>query len=89
MADLEHAPLAQDQDIDFALVPNAASDAEIDPNWLELRGGSTLPSLYMPPSMPGEHSAALRAVAAILVGVFVAATAAGVCLTYGAPHNPF
>jgi len=70
-------------------VPEVPHDAEIDPHFLELRGGSDLPAGYMPPSMPGSHSTGLRVVALVLIGIFVAATAAGVCLTYGAPHNPF
>ena len=84
----DHADL-RTADLSFGDVPAAGRDAEVDPNWLRLRGESTLPSLYMPPSMPGEHSGGLRVVALILVAVFIAATAAGVCLTYGAPHNPF
>jgi hypothetical protein len=70
-------------------VPDVPREAEIDPHFLDLRGGADLPALYMPPAMPGRHSSGIRAVALILIGIFVAATAAGVCLTYGAPHNPF
>ena len=64
-------------------VPAADADAEIDPHWTELRGSSALPPTYLPPSMPGRHSPATRITAAVLIGVFVLATALGVCLTYG------
>lgn len=70
-------------DEDFASIPAADPDAEIDPHWLELRGTSNLPPTYMPPAMPGRHSRSSRVVAVVLIAVFVAATAAGVCLTYG------
>jgi hypothetical protein len=45
-----------------------------------------LPISYMPPAMPGPHRPVLRVIAVVLVCVFVSATAAGVCLTYGAPY---
>ena len=73
-------PMTHDE---YAHVPAAGRDAEIDPHWLELRGTSTLPPTYMPPSMPGTHSRLARAVAVGLIAVFVVATATGVCLTYG------
>ena len=68
---------------DFAHVPSADRDAEIDPHWLELRGDGILPPTYMPPSMPGAHSRFARVTAVIVTAVFLIATAAGVCLTYG------
>jgi hypothetical protein len=68
---------------DFADVPSADRGAEIDPHWLDLRGPSTLPPTYMPPSMPGSHSRFVRVTAVVVTGVFLIATAAGVCLTYG------
>jgi hypothetical protein len=68
---------------DFAHVPSADRDAEIDPHWLDLRGSSMLPPTYMPPSMAGSHSRFARITAVIVVVVFLVATAAGVCLTYG------
>ena len=68
---------------DYLNIPDADRDAVIDPHWLDLRGKSALPPVYMPPSMPGEHSAWIRVVALVLVAVFLGATAAGVCLTYG------
>ncbi len=37
----------------------------------------------MPPSMPGSHSRFARVTAVIVTAVFLIATAAGVCLTYG------
>jgi hypothetical protein len=69
-----------------SFVPDVEDDAVVDPHWLDLRGGSPLPAVYMPPAMPGVRSGWMRAVALLLVGVFVAATIAGVCLTYGPPH---
>ena len=68
---------------EYAQVPAADRDAEIDPHWLELRGTSALPPTYMPPSMTGAHSRLARTVAVVLIAVFVIATAVGVCLTYG------
>ena len=68
---------------DFAHVPSADPDSEVDPYWLALRGDSTLPPTYLPPSMPGEHSRFVRATAVAVTAVFLIATAAGVCLTYG------
>jgi hypothetical protein len=67
----------------YSHVPPADPDAEIDPHWLEFRGASPLPVTYLPPSMQGRHSPTSRIVAAVLIGVFLLATAAGVCLTYG------
>ncbi len=72
-------------DRDFAEVPAVAPDAVVDPHWLELRGDSLLPSLYMPPTMAGQRSPLMRMVATALIGVFMLATALGVCLTYGPP----
>ncbi|MBK9739943.1 MAG: hypothetical protein IPO93_10590 [Actinobacteria bacterium] len=68
----------------YSQVPAADTTAEIDPHWLDLRGSSALPITYLPPSMPGRHSRTTRVVAVVLTGVFLLATAAGVCLTYGA-----
>ena len=68
---------------DYANVPSADRDAEVDPHWLELRGSSALPPTYMPPSMPGTHSRPARVTAVVVTAVFLIATAAGVCLTYG------
>jgi hypothetical protein len=67
----------------FEDVPSADPDAALDPHWSDMRGGSNLPAVYMPPSMPGHHSRWLRLMALGLTVMFFAATAAGVCLTYG------
>ncbi len=69
----------------FADVPAAEDDAELDPHWVELRGSSPLPAGYMPPSMPGARRPWQRIVAVGLTAMFLVATAAGVCLTYGPP----
>jgi hypothetical protein len=71
--------------LDFADVPNVDPSAEVDPHWLELRGDSLLPSLYMPAPMAGRHSSLMRMVASALIGVFMLATTLGICLTYGPP----
>lgn len=68
---------------EYANVPSAEPGAEVDPHWLELRGTAALPPTYMPPSMPGSHSRFARVTAVIITAVFLIATAAGVCLTYG------
>ena len=68
---------------DFAHVPSADPGAEVDPHWLDLRGSATLPPTYLPPAMPGSHSRFARVTAIVVVAVFLVATAAGVCLTYG------
>ena len=75
-------------EVEFGDVPDAGPSAVLDPHWLELRGGSVLPAVYMPPAMSGprRRPAWLRAMAVVLVAVFLGATAAGVCLTYGPPH---
>jgi hypothetical protein len=73
----------------FADVPNVEPDAVVDPFWLQLRGDSLLPTLYMPPAMPGRHSTAMRMMAVVLIAVFMLATALGICLTYGPPNRPF
>ena len=72
-------------DITFADVPSADADAVVDPNWLRLRGDSLLPTLYMPPAMAGRQPGWMRAMAVVLIGVFLLATALGLCLTYGPP----
>jgi hypothetical protein len=73
-------------DIAFADVPQPDANAVVDPNWLRLRDDSLLPSLYMPPSMAGRRPAWMRAMALVLIGVFLLATALGLCLTYGLPN---
>ena len=69
----------------FADVPQPAPDAVVDPNWLRLRGDSLLPSVYMPPAMVGSRPAWMRAMAVVLIGIFLLATVLGLCLTYGPP----
>jgi hypothetical protein len=71
--------------LDFSDVPAADDAAVVDPHWLQLRGDSLLPSLYMPPTMAGKRSALMRLVASGLIAVFTLATTLGVCLTYGPP----
>lgn len=69
----------------FQDVPAADESAEPDPHARALRGHGDLPASYMPPAMAGPRSNWARVVALVLIGVFVSATAAGVCLTYGPP----
>ena len=73
-------------DIAFADVPAADPSAVVDPNWLRLRGDSLLPSIYMPPAMVGSRPTWMRAIALGLIGIFLLATALGICLTYGPPN---
>jgi hypothetical protein len=88
LAEIAEPDSAIDLDLDFEAVPTAERDAEIDPFWLELRGESLLPSLYMPPTMAGRRSTLMRVVASGLIGVFMLATSLGICLTYGPPTWP-
>jgi hypothetical protein len=69
-------------------VPDAGPDVPVDPFWLDLRSGAVLPMSYMPPAMAGptRRPPWLRATALVVVAMFVLATAAGVCLTYGPSH---
>jgi|GEM_PF-1897323 len=80
---------AVDVRVQYAAVPDPDPDAVVDPNWLSLRGQSGLPMVYLPPAMAGRRPGWLRVAALFLIGVFVAATAAGVCLTYGPPSHLF
>ncbi|MGV1037672.1 MAG: hypothetical protein ACOYD0_11710 [Candidatus Nanopelagicales bacterium] len=73
------------EDQRFQDVPSADETAEPDPYARALSGHGDLPASYMPPAMTGPRSNWARAVALVLIGVFVSATAAGVCLTYGPP----
>ena len=72
-------------DLEFSDIPDAGPEAVLDPHWLELRAGAVLPAVYMPPAMPGPtpRSPWLRMISIVLVVMFVGATSAGVCLTYG------
>lgn len=44
---------------------------------------STLPSAYLPGSMPGPHKPWQGVVAVLLIIAFLAITALGFCITYG------
>jgi hypothetical protein len=44
-----------------------------------------LPQFYMPPTMAGRRSTAMRITASIVISVFMLATTLGICLTYGGP----
>ncbi len=70
-------------------VPSAEPDAILDPHWLELQGTPALPEIYLPPAMPGGQPPWRKVVAIALCSVFVLATAAGVCLTYGPSYFPW
>jgi hypothetical protein len=85
--DVEYAATTPTQE--FGDVPNADPAAVVDPHWLQLRGDSLLPTLYMPPTMAGQRSPAMRVLATVLIAVFVLATALGLCLTYGPPGQIF
>ena len=54
--------------LDYASVPAAERDAVVDPHWLDLRSGSTLPAVYLPPAMAGRRRLWTRIVAVALVG---------------------
>lgn len=77
------ADVSTEADADFAAVPAADESAVPDPLLSHLRGSNAMPLSYLPPAMAGRRPQWIRAIALILVGVFITATAAGVCLTYG------
>jgi hypothetical protein len=56
---------------------------EEDPHFRELLRTSRLPQAYLPAAMAGPQKPWVRAAAAVVVGIFVLATALGICLTYG------
>ena len=66
-------------------VPDPEPGSEPDPHWLELRDAqrTKLPESYLPPVMPGPRPSWTRAAALLLIAIFLGATVAGVCLTYG------
>lgn len=72
-------------DVPYDQVPAAGPEAEIDTRYVEMRGGTTLPRTYLPPSMSGNQPQWIRVVALVVIAMFLGATAAGVCLTYGPP----
>jgi|GEM_PF-1138017 len=76
-------------DLAYADVPLAADDAVADPFYLQLRGSTGLGEVYLPAAMGGAATRPrwLRLSAVGLVVVFLLATAAGVCLTYGPPTS--
>lgn len=80
-------PVDVGPELRFAEVPSAERSAVVDPVWLAHRTGSGLPESYLPPVAPGALSRSPwpRVVALLLIGIFLTATAAGVCLTYGPP----
>ena len=57
--------------------------AEVDPHWLALQGGSTLPTSYLPPSTGGPQPGWRKAAAWGLIVMITTTTAGGICLTYG------
>lgn len=69
--------------VEYDLVLDAVDVPEVDPHWLELQVPGQLPTSYLPTSMPGPLSGWRRASAWVLIGMLVATTAGGVCLTYG------
>lgn len=73
----------EDSDVDFGSVPAADDSAVPDPQFMATRYATDLPATYMPPAMSGHRPPWVRAIAIVLVGIFVAAAAAGICLTYG------
>ncbi len=75
----------QPSDIPFDQVPAAPLDAEADTHYLEMRGATPLPRTYLPPAMAGKQPGWIRGVALVVIAMFLGATAAGVCLTYGPP----
>ena len=72
---------------EYALVPDGRDAGGVDPYWQELQRrsghGSTLPSSYLPPSMPGQVRGWRRTAAWVLIVMLTSAAAGGVCLTYG------
>lgn len=89
MSDTQVRPLETPSATDFGQVPSADPAAVVDPFWVQLRGDSLLPTLYMPPTMAGRRPPWMRGLASVLIAVFVLATALGICLTYGPPNHLF
>lgn len=74
---------------EYADVPDAGPDAELDPHWQELQTATSLvPAAYLPPSMPGQQTGWRRGAAWVLIAMLVTVTAGGICLTYG-PYELF
>lgn len=68
---------------EYAAVPDGRDVAELDPHWNELAAPGTLPSAYLPASMPGQQTGWRRGAAWVLIVLLVSAASGGVCLTYG------
>ncbi len=74
---------------EYADVPAADEDAELDPHWAELaRSTSMVPAAYLPAAVAGQQHGWRRGAAWMLIGLLVTVTAGGVCLTYG-PYELF
>jgi len=58
-------------------------EAEVDPHWLALQGGSMLPSAYLPPMTGGAQAGWRKGAAWVLIVMITTTTAGGICLTYG------
>lgn len=58
-------------------------DEESDPHYLDLLRSSKLPQAYLPAAMPGPQKPWVRVAASLVIGIFLLATALGICLTYG------
>lgn len=72
-------------------VPDTRDDVaglEVDPHWLDLQQRTELPTSYMPTSVPGDQPPWRRMTALVILVMLLAATASGICLTYG-PHELF
>ena len=80
-AELTALALAADPDapLDDDAVPFASPDAALGTNGL-------LPAWYMPPVASFRASRPRRVAIAVLVAAFVAASGAGLCVTYGVPE---
>jgi hypothetical protein len=74
---------------EYADVPSADADAELDPHFADLaRPTSLVPSSYLPAAVAGQQSGWRRGAAWVLIALLVTVTAGGVCLTYG-PYELF
>lgn len=78
---LEHGPHAP---LDYAHVPAAGRDAEVDPHWQRLAAPTSMvPTSYQPATVAGQQRGWRRAAAWVLIAMLLTVTAGGVCLTYG------
>jgi hypothetical protein len=75
---------SEDDPVDYADVPAAGRDAELDPHFQELAARTSMvPTSYQPATVAGQQQGWRRAAAWALIALLVTATAGGVCLTYG------